>query len=41
MAEGLNRRGFRRRTVVKAKPQKKLAETDAMFDNMEKKTTKR
>jgi hypothetical protein len=26
---------------VKAKPQKKMAETDAIFDNIEKKTTKR
>jgi hypothetical protein len=41
MAEGLNRRGFRLRKVVKAKPQKKMAETDAMFDHIEKKTTKR
>jgi len=41
MAEGLNRIGFRLRTVVKAKPQKKSAETDAIFDNMETKTTKR
>jgi hypothetical protein len=41
MAEGLNRMGFRRRNVVKAKPQKKIAETDAIFDNMEKKTSKR
>ena len=41
MAEGLNRRGFRLRTVVKAKPQKKIAETDAIFDNIEKKTSKR
>jgi hypothetical protein len=41
MAEVLNRLGFRLRKVVKAKPQKKLAETDAIFDNMEKKTRKR
>jgi Rhodopirellula transposase DDE domain len=41
MAEVLNRMGFRLRKVVKAKPQKKLAETDAIFDNIEKKTTKR
>ena len=30
MAEGLNRIGFRLRTVVKAKPQKKSAETDVV-----------
>jgi len=41
MAEVLNRMGFRLRKVVKAKPQKKIAETDAIFANMEKKTTKR
>ena len=41
MAEVLNRMGFRLRKVVKAKPQKKLAETDAIFANIEKKTTKR
>lgn len=41
MAEGLNRMGFRLRKVVKAKPQKKIAETDAMFDNIKKKITKR
>lgn len=41
MAEGLNRMGFRLRKVVKAKPQKKIAETDAIFDNSEKKTTQR
>ena len=41
MAEGLNRMGFRLRKVVKAKPQKKIAETDAIFDNIEKKTSKR
>jgi hypothetical protein len=27
--------------VVKAKPQKKIAETDAIFANIEKKTNKR
>ena len=37
MAEVLNRMGFRLRRVVKAKPQKKLKETDAIFDNMKKK----
>ena len=41
MAEVLNRMGFRLRKVVKAKPQKKLAETDAIFDNIEKKTKRR
>jgi Rhodopirellula transposase DDE domain len=41
MAEGLNRMGFRLRKVVKAKPQKKIAETDAIFANIEKKTNKR
>src|SRR5262249_28363689 len=40
MAEVLNRLGFRLRTVVKAKPQKKIKETDAIFDNLEKKTRK-
>ena len=40
MAEVLNRLGFRLRKVVKAKPQKKMAETDAIVANMEKKTTK-
>ena len=41
MAEGLNRMGSRLRKVVKAKPQKKIAETDAIFDHIEKKTSKR
>lgn len=41
MAEVLNRMGFRLRKVVKAKPQKKIAETDAIFANIEKKTNKR
>ena len=41
MAEVLNRLGFRLRKVVKAKPQKKIPETDAIFDNIEKKTNKR
>jgi hypothetical protein len=40
MAAGLNRLGFRLRKVIKAKPQKKLPETDAIFDNIKKKTTK-
>src|SRR2546430_4547829 len=35
-AEVLNRLGFRLRKVVKAKPQKKIAETDALFTHMEK-----
>jgi hypothetical protein len=37
MAEVLNRLGFRLRQVVKAKPQKKIPETDAIFDNVKKK----
>ena len=41
MAEVLNRMGFRLRKVVKAKPQKKIAETNAIFANIEKKITKR
>src|SRR5512145_828138 len=41
MAEVLNRMAFRLRKVVKAKPQKKIKETDAIFDNIEKKTNKR
>lgn len=40
MAEGLNRMGFRLRKVVKAKPQKKLPETNAIFDNIKKKMSK-
>ena len=40
MAEVLNRLGFRRRKVVKAKPQKKIPETDAIFDNVKKKMRK-
>ena len=38
MAEVLNRMGFRLRKVIKAKPQKKTAETEAIFENIEKKT---
>ena len=34
MAEVLNRLGFRLRKGVKAKPQKKLKETDAIFDHI-------
>ncbi len=41
MAKVLNRMGFRLRKVVKAKPQKKVKETDAIFDNIKKKTSKR
>jgi Rhodopirellula transposase DDE domain len=41
MAAVLNRLGFRLRKVVKAKPPKKIAETDAMVANIEKKITKR
>lgn len=40
MAEVLNRMGYRLRKVVKAKPQKKIKETDAIFDNIKKKMTK-
>ena len=36
MAEVLNRMGYRLRQVVKAKPQKKIKETDAIFDNIKK-----
>jgi len=36
MAEVLNRMGFRLRKVVKATPQKKMAETDAIFAHIEK-----
>lgn len=41
MAEILNRMGYRLRKVVKAKPQKKLPETDAIFENIKKKTSRR
>lgn len=37
MAVILNRSGFRLRRIVKAKPQKKIKETDAIFENIEKK----
>ena len=37
MAEVLNRMGYRLRKVVKAKPHKKIKETDAIFDNIKKK----
>ena len=36
----LNRLGYRLRKVVKAKPLKKLKETDAIFENVKKKTKK-
>jgi hypothetical protein len=36
MAEVLNRLGYRLRKVIKAKPQKKLPETDAIFANLKK-----
>jgi Rhodopirellula transposase DDE domain len=41
MAEVLNRMGFRLRKVVKAKPQKKIKETDAIFDNIKKRCPSR
>jgi hypothetical protein len=40
MAQVLNRLGFRLRKVVKAKPQKKIRETDAIFNNIKKKMHK-
>ena len=40
MAEVLNRLGYRLRRVMKAKPQKKLKETDAIFANIKKKMPK-
>jgi hypothetical protein len=40
MAEVLNRMGYRLRKMVKAKPQKKIKETDSIFDNIKKKTNK-
>lgn len=40
MAEVLNRMGYRLRKVVKAKPQKKIKETDAIFDTIKKKMNK-
>jgi len=39
MAEGRNRLGVRLRPVIKAKPPKKSAETDAIFDNIKKRPT--
>jgi Rhodopirellula transposase DDE domain len=41
MAEVLNRLGYRLRQVLKAKPQKKIKETDAIFDNIKKRPTGR
>jgi hypothetical protein len=40
MAEVLNRMGYRLRKVVKAKPPKKLTETDTIFDNIKTKRQK-
>ena len=37
MADGLNRMDYRLRRVVKAKPVKKIKETDAIFDNIAQK----
>jgi hypothetical protein len=39
MARILNRLGYRLRKVVKAKPQKKIKETDAIFENIKKRRT--
>ena len=36
MATILNRLGFRLRKVLKAKPQKKIAQTDAIFETLKK-----
>jgi hypothetical protein len=36
MAEVLNRLGYRLRKVIKAKPQKKIPETEAIFANLKK-----
>jgi hypothetical protein len=41
MARVLNRMGYRLRKVVKAKPRKKRQETDAIFENIKKKTSQR
>ena len=40
MARILNRLGYRLRKVVKAKPQKKIKQTDAIFENLKKKMAK-
>jgi len=37
MAEVLNRLGYRLRKILKAKPQKKIEETEAIFENIKKK----
>ena len=37
MTEVLNRLGYRLRKILKAKPQKKIEETDAIFENIKKK----
>ncbi|VFN05852.1 MAG: Rhodopirellula transposase DDE domain-containing protein [Candidatus Kentron sp. G] len=39
MARILNRMGYRLRKVLKAKPQKKVVETDAIFKNIKEKAT--
>jgi len=39
MTEILNRMGYRLRKVLKAKPQKKIPETDAIFENIQAKDT--
>ena len=39
MAKILNRMGYRLRKVLKAKPQKKIPQTDAIFDNIKKRPT--
>jgi len=41
MAEVLNRMGYRLRKVLKAKPQKKIKATDAIFDNLKKRWRRR
>ena len=41
MAEVLNRMGYRLRKVIKAKPQKKIKETDAIFANIKKRPHRR
>jgi len=41
MVSILDRLGYRLRKVVKAKPLKKIEETDAIFENIKKKITKR
>jgi hypothetical protein len=38
MAEVLNRMGYRLRKGLKAKPQKQIKATDALFDHIKKKT---